>query len=104
MKQAHSVLRLSRIVRMKLLLHSVGDGFETRRATPAISHMIRSIIRATSALVMLAAAANAQRTVPRLELSERIRLDAAAEDFSALTMNRQGNAPFYVGPRHEIVL
>jgi len=55
-------------------------------------------------IVALAVAAGAQRAPARLELTERLRLDAAAEDFSAFTMNRQGNAPFYVGPRREIVL
>ena len=66
--------------------------------------MIRPIIRAAATLAMLTAAVQAQRTPVSLELSERLRLDAAAEDFSAFTMNRQGNAPFYVGPRREIVL
>lgn len=66
--------------------------------------MIRFMGRPAILLAMLVAAAGAQTAPKRLELTERLRLDAAAEDFSALTMNRQGNAPFYVGPRHEIVL
>ena len=61
-------------------------------------------IRSAPLLFVLALAAEAQRAPARMELTERLRLDAAAEDFSAFTMNRQGNAPFYVGPRHEIVL
>src|SRR4051812_3043312 len=66
--------------------------------------MMRSIVRAASLFSAMAMAVGAQRAPARLELTERLRLDAAAEDFSALTMNRQGNAPFYVGPRREIVL
>jgi hypothetical protein len=66
---------------------------------------MRSIIRTASLLSVVAVSAAAQRTpLVELTLTERLRLDAAAEDFSALTMNRQGNAPFYVGPRREIVL
>lgn len=61
------------------------------------------MLRSATLLVALAAVAGAQ-SPRRLELTERLRLDAATEDFSALTMKREGNAPFYVGPRHEIVL
>jgi hypothetical protein len=66
--------------------------------------MIRTVARSAALSVLAAALASAQRAPARLELTERLRLDAAAEDFSAFTMNRQGNAPFYVGPRREIVL
>src|SRR4051812_16799603 len=66
--------------------------------------MMRSIVRAASLFSAMAMAVGAQRAPARLELTERLRLDAAAEDFSAFTMNRQGNAPFYVGPHREIVL
>jgi hypothetical protein len=62
------------------------------------------MVRTATLLATLAMVAGAQTAPKRLELTERLRLDAAAEDFSALTMNRQGNAPFYVGPRREIVL
>jgi hypothetical protein len=61
----------------------------------------------TAALVALTASATvatAQNPPARLELTERLRLDAATEDFPALAIVRQGNAPFYVGPRREIVI
>lgn len=51
-----------------------------------------------------ASSASSQSNVPAWTLTERLRLDATSEDFSALQLTRQGNAPFYVGPRREIVI
>ena len=66
--------------------------------------MIRFSVVSAALVALASTVSAAQRGPTRLELSERLRLDAAAEDFSALTLNRQGNAPFYIGPHREIVL
>ena len=67
-------------------------------------HFGHIFLRVTGGLTAVASGVAAQSSPPRLELTERLRLDAAAEDFSALVMNRQGNSPYYVGPRGAIVL
>jgi hypothetical protein len=62
-------------------------------------------IAALAAVVFAASLpAQPQSTAPAWTLTERLRLDANSEDFSALQLTRQGNAPFYIGPKHEIVI
>jgi hypothetical protein len=103
------------ITRKTLPLHGRGD--RTAADSPGNSILpiifsvmtLRLVLRhlflpVTLWMAAVPAGAGAQATPPKLELTERLRLDAATEDFSAFVMNRQGNSPFYVGPRGTVVL
>ena len=67
-------------------------------------HPSHRTLALAAALLIAAPTIQAQAAAPAWTLTERLRLDATSEDFSALQLTRQGNAPFYIGPKHEIVI
>src|SRR5262245_41402934 len=64
-------------------------------------HRIRHLVLL---VLLVPLTTSAQSNLPTWTLAEKLRLDANSEDFSALQLTRQGNAPYYIGPRHEIVI
>jgi hypothetical protein len=64
----------------------------------------RPLAAAAAFLAALPVAAHSQNQPPRRVLTEILRIDANTEDFSALRLVRQGNAPFYVSPRGDLVV